>query len=353
MASQVDFQTFDIDGQVHDLMWCGYNDEVVLLHTSEGTIYRSRDRGLSWKRLKSLLSSTGFSVADEDQEIGFVHKMIQSPNDDQLVVFIGSNGINWISEDCGGNIKGLNSGKRIQEFLFHPTQRSWALAASWTSCEEFVDEPCRIYKELYYSKDLGENWNYMTNYVFDFEWGQSTEAVKNGYEIPDDRVFLTRDSDNKKHQNAGRKLNWSIDIDLFYTDDYWKSNVLALEQGNTIIKTPQYMFVSCSSDDMMRVDIYSATWRSGFTNLKKSRLPPGAKFTTTFTLMDTSEDQVFLFLENKGQGSPFGSVYISDANGRSFSLSMDDVIKGNAVDFERVTSLDGTFIANKYTPSKS
>lgn len=55
MSAAVDFQTFDLDGQVHDLMWCGYNDEVVLMHTNDGTIYRSRDRGMSWKRLKSLL----------------------------------------------------------------------------------------------------------------------------------------------------------------------------------------------------------------------------------------------------------------------------------------------------------
>ena len=55
-----------------------------------------------------------------------------------------------------------------------------------------------------------------------------------------------------------------------------------------------------------------------------------------------------LFLENKGLHSPMGTVYISDANGRSFSMSLENVIKGNAVDFERVTSLDGTFIANVY-----
>ena len=56
MSAAVDFQTFDIDGQVHDLMWCGYNDEIVLMHTSEGTIYLSRDRGLSWKRLHTVLT---------------------------------------------------------------------------------------------------------------------------------------------------------------------------------------------------------------------------------------------------------------------------------------------------------
>mmetsp|Transcript_36631 Transcript_36631/g.48088 ORF Transcript_36631/g.48088 Transcript_36631/m.48088 type:complete len:134 (+) Transcript_36631:145-546(+) len=89
MAAKVDFQTFDLDGQVHDLMWCGFNDETILMHTTDGTIYRSRDRGLSWKRLKNLLQKQANQVADEMQEIGGVHRMIQSPNDDQLVVFLG------------------------------------------------------------------------------------------------------------------------------------------------------------------------------------------------------------------------------------------------------------------------
>jgi hypothetical protein len=73
--------------------------------------------------------------------------MMQSPVDDSLVVFIGiilkyerymlfvgTHGINWITDDCGANIKGLNSGKKIHEFQFHPTERNWALAATWTDC---------------------------------------------------------------------------------------------------------------------------------------------------------------------------------------------------------------------------
>ena len=108
------------------------------------------------------------------------------------------------------------------------------------------------------------------------------------------------------------------------------------------------MFVSCSFSDQLRVKIYSSTFRSGFLNLKQVHLPKDALLSASFTLMDTSEEQVFLFLENHGLKSPFGNLYISDANARIFSLSMENVIKGTAVDFERVTSLDGTFIANKY-----
>jgi hypothetical protein len=49
-------------------------------------------------------------------DIGKVKKMMQSPVDDNLVVFTGTNGINWVTEDCGANLRALNSGKRIHEF---------------------------------------------------------------------------------------------------------------------------------------------------------------------------------------------------------------------------------------------
>lgn len=44
-----------------------------------------------------------------------------------------------------------------------------------------------------------------------------------------------------------------------------------------------------------------------------------------------------------------GNVYISDGYGLFYSLSMDNVIRGmEYVDFEKVNSLEGIFIANKY-----
>ena len=93
--------------------------------------------------------------------------------------------------------------------MFHPTQKNWALAVSWTNCAEFGDEPCKIYKELYVTKDLGTEWIYVTNYVFDFEWGTSTSAVAQGIKIPDERIFVTRDAEGKGHQSESKKQKWS------------------------------------------------------------------------------------------------------------------------------------------------
>lgn len=51
------------------MMWCGSTNEVILVLTDNGTVYRSRDRGGSWKKLQSVMSQVGSQVADQDQEV--------------------------------------------------------------------------------------------------------------------------------------------------------------------------------------------------------------------------------------------------------------------------------------------
>ena len=268
----------------------------------------------------------------------------------KIAGLLGTSGINWVSNDCGANTRALNAGKKIQEFMFHPTQREWALAASWTSCAEFTDEPCKIYKELFVTKNMGEEWSYLTNYVYDFEWAQSAFAKGKGVKIPDERIFVTRDSDAKGHQHSVTSdgKHWSTKVDLYVSDNLFATSSLLLETGNTIVKSPEYMFVAVSHTDGQRIQIFSANYETGFMKLKLVRLPKDAMLSNSFTLMDTAESQVFLFIENGGLESPFGNLYISDEKGRYFTLSISNVIKGSAVDFERVSSLDGTYIVNRY-----
>lgn len=36
-------------------MWCGQNNEAILVLTEGGVLQRSRDRGLTWKKMQSYL----------------------------------------------------------------------------------------------------------------------------------------------------------------------------------------------------------------------------------------------------------------------------------------------------------
>lgn len=44
-----------------------------------------------------------------------------------------------------------------------------------------------------------------------------------------------------------------------------------------------------------------------------------------------------------------GNIYISDGSGEYFSESLSNVLKGSSyIDLERINSLEGVFIANKF-----
>jgi hypothetical protein len=122
-----------------------------------------------------------------------------------------------------------------------------------------------------------------------------------------------------------------------------------MNNGNTIIKTEYYMFVAKANKKEM-VEIHVSTFLSGFTKYEKARLPYNDEvMANTFTVMDTSEESVFLHIQTNGFDSSQGNVYISDGSGKYYSLSLENSVRGlEYVDFEKVNSLDGTFLANKY-----
>jgi len=295
------------------------------------------------------MQKTGASVIEDgEQDIGKVKKMMQSPVDDSLVVFTGTHGVNWITEDCGANLRALNSGKRIHELQYHPKQRSWFLAAGWTSCKDFADdEPCEIYKELYITKDLGQSWQYLKSYVFDFAWGTTKYSGSlPGQKNVESRIFITNDPDLKGHQKTRER--WKQSVHLYYSDDFFKTQKNALDAGNSIVMTNHYMFVAKAiSPESIKIHVSRA--EAGFLDFRLARMPKNYHITDHFTVMDTSEKSVFLYVSDSSVVDSVGNLFVSDGLGYRFTHSLENIIKGvNAVDFETVESMEGTFIANRY-----
>lgn len=95
-------------------------------------------------------------MEDMDVDVGFVNKMQKSPIDTSLIFFLGSNGIHWVTDDCGENFRALSYVKGFKDFLFHPTEKNWVLASSWTKCKDAKpNSGCTVNKELYLTTDLG------------------------------------------------------------------------------------------------------------------------------------------------------------------------------------------------------
>jgi len=99
------------------------------------------------------------------------------------------------------------------------------------------------------------------------------------------------------------------------------------------------------------VSIYVSRAHTQFLDFKRARIPAGAHLTDHFTVMDTEHEQVFLYVSDHTIQNSIGHLYVSDTLGYRFAHSLDHITKGerhNAVDFEGVKSIAGTYFANRY-----
>merc|ERR1719460_2477840 len=173
-----------------------------------------------------------------------------------------------------------------------------------------------------------------------------SSKIHNNVKQVESRVFITHDPDLKGHQKTRER--WKQSVHLFYSDDFFKTQKNALDAGNSIVMTNHYMFVAKAiSSEAVKIHVSRA--EAGFLDFRLARMPKNYHITDHFTVMDTSEKSVFLYVSDNKVRPPVGNLFVSDGLGYRFTHSLENIIKGyGAVDFETVESLDGTFIANRY-----
>ena len=65
--NKVSYQAFEIDSPLVDILWCGKGNDVIFVQTQFGTIYKSKDKGDSWKKLHSLMHQVALGIAADSQ----------------------------------------------------------------------------------------------------------------------------------------------------------------------------------------------------------------------------------------------------------------------------------------------
>lgn len=129
---------------------------------------------------------------------------------------------------------------------------------------------------------------------------------------------------------------------------FFKSQVLELKSGNSIVMTKHYMFIAKALNEH-HVEVHVSRAEEGFKSFNRARMPNNKFITDHFTVMDTSESQVFLYVSDHEINNPVGNLFISDGAGYKYTHSVQNIIKGTgAVDFETLESMDGTFVCNRY-----
>eukprot|EP01017_Pseudomicrothorax_dubius_P026780 TRINITY_DN3020_c0_g1_i4.p1 TRINITY_DN3020_c0_g1~~TRINITY_DN3020_c0_g1_i4.p1 ORF type:complete len:750 (-),score=167.04 TRINITY_DN3020_c0_g1_i4:24-2273(-) len=271
-----------------------------------------------------------------------INKVVRNQADKKVLGLLGAEGVNFITEDCGDNFRVLSQGRVINELQFHPRVRGWALATSWSRCEDYVETPCVLTKELYVTKDLGYRWELVTDYIVQFAWAAVSENV------PKERIFLTHEPKGKGNQQIA---GWSEAVHFSMSDDFFKTSKILVPRGNKFLLNPTYIFVAQVVDQSTQdVNLIVASSTGPEYEFDTTELPSKIYREHSYTILDASESSVFLNINHQGANSKFGNVYISDAEGVRYSLSLRFQVRNSdgQCDFERVQGLEGIYLANVY-----
>jgi hypothetical protein len=66
-SGTIEHKQYDLDAPPKELIWCGPNRESVLLLTEADSLYKSEDKGFTWKKLNDILTTTGKEQLEENE----------------------------------------------------------------------------------------------------------------------------------------------------------------------------------------------------------------------------------------------------------------------------------------------
>lgn len=319
-----------LDGLIQETIWCGDNNNVVLIRTEYNSVYRSIDHGETFKLITKKMLKAAERVISEAEEIGEVTRIIRSEADSGILVFIGNKGVHWVSSNCGKTMKALSRDFIIGQIRMHPTMPNLMLASAIEDCKDEDDTICYFGTHpLYLTEDLGTTWRQIAKNVKQFEWPFNAEQTA---QMPETRIFaLIRTP--------------SQDI-LVKTDDYFATKKILVNNVLELKMRGSFMF-AITTVERDRVLLLVSTLDSSFEKFYKAVFPDVKLKMKNVHILDASEGVVFVLTTRKPT-DPFGRLYISDSTGLRYRLALKNCVRSSVrgADLAKIQGLEGIFLAS-------
>ncbi|KAF3847223.1 hypothetical protein F7725_020251, partial [Dissostichus mawsoni] len=317
--------------------WAGEKSNVIvaLARDSAGatgpktsSVYVSYDYGTSF----TLFQLSGIKAKDGSKQV--ISQFYHSPADNRRYLFVDStNNYLWKTFDFCKSVQGFSLPFKPTDLLLH--SRSFNLVLGYDSSHPN--------KQLWKSDDFGETWVLIQEHVKTYFWGVEP------YDPPT-TVLVQR------HEPQGVSTILSS-TDFFQSE---QNRTVILEQADSFQLRDKYLFATTT-----RKQFGSHAPSSVQLWVSYNRQPmKAAQFMTRhpiteYYIADASEDQVFVCVNHLNNVT---HLYISDTQGLSFSLSLENVLyyspEGSGsntliryfanepfADLHRVDGLRGVFIA--------
>ena len=364
-----------LKGEVDDIQWVSANRKTVFILTDMNHLYRSTDEGKTWTsqmdKLKEAIPKKMYMAADR-KEATSVKKIIVSAADPNVVILVGQKSGLWVTPDAGRSYifsdvpepligvkedAGSKGGSSIEvetvlvpfhDVIPHPTEAKQLLASAMSFKCHHTHWVGHCFKQLFVSEDMGRTWEGpILTYVVQFDWAHNlgNEQAKKG-DLPVQAIFATHFTNKKGAQRFGF---WDADINFVVSSTKFKGKdgtKVLVEHGNRFLFTAKFLFIA-QVNPKRQTEVVLQITKDGTKTFTLANMPYKIK-QHSYTILDTSEGQVFLHVNHEGDGAKWGNVYQSDGLGLNYSLSLPHNRRDahGKCDFEKVEGLEGIYLAN-------
>ena len=154
---------------------------------------------------------------------------------------------------------------------------------------------------------MGRTWRSLAKYIVQFSWAIASEKSDFGV-IPKRRIILAYEPNGRGNQVS---FGWNRNVHVVMSDDFFTTNKTLVEQGNKFLISEFYIFVARVQDQTsqdVQLMVSPSYTEYGF---KPAKLPSDRLLQHSYTILDSSEGQVFLSVDHKGEHNKYGNIYIS------------------------------------------
>uniref|UniRef100_A0A6I8STB6 Sortilin-related receptor n=1 Tax=Xenopus tropicalis TaxID=8364 RepID=A0A6I8STB6_XENTR len=271
-------------------------DSLALLGPKSSNVYVSYDYGKSFKNI-----SEKFTVPAGSANTATVSQFFHSPADNKRYIFIDANEqYLWISKDFCDTVNGFPAPFKPTDLLLHSTEPSLVLGY-----DKFHPN-----KQLWKSEDFGQTWTVIQEHVKTYSWGIAPYDKIN-------TIYVER------HEPRGTSTVLRS-TDFFQSRD--KTEIIIEDVDDFQIRD-KYMFATKTvhlqdSKKQPSVQLWVSYNRKAMRSAQFVTRHP----ITEYYIADASEDQVFVCVSHSNN---ITNLYISEAEGLRFSLSLENVLYFN------------------------
>jgi hypothetical protein len=269
-----------------------------------------------------------------------VYSLHPSPAEPAKLVIVGVGQRHWATEDGGETYKVLNITADIREIQFHPVHHDWFLFSEKTPrCynRDLPGPPCSLI--VYVTPDFGRTFTKLAENVVQFGWGPKS--------MPPSTVLMTLYEPRNRPKDGMQFDIWDPLIDFVATTDFMHTHRVVVPHGNSFSIEGEFLFVAVvethSKGNVVRLRVSSDGGRT-FNPVEV----PAELEQFGYTIVDASHGTAFLHVNHGTFESPYGTLYISDATGANYTLSLEQHARSRDghTDFSKVQAHEGIYLAN-------